>query len=208
MDLRQLMHLLRTANSVEEIDAKRYEIISLLPMLDIMVDYDQNNYAHQYDLWFHSLHAVMFLPRNIDDDILYLAALLHDIGKPDCRCKGKKEGDTNAHYYGHPERSYEIVRDSVIPHLKSIHQELSEDEAYRLLYYVHYHDDHVSLKIKHMRRHLAMVDLDTFKKLMLLQVADAKAHVMIPVVEERVRVCTILSGDFADEQKAKLDAGF
>ena len=207
MDIRSLAYLLKSAQNVDEIDAHREEIVELLPMLDIMVGYDQNNYAHQYDLWFHSLHAVMFLPRGLDDDILYLATLLHDIGKPDSRCKGRREDDPNAHYYGHPEKSYEIVRDDIIPYLDSIHQVLSHDEKELLLYYVRYHDDHISLKIKHIRRHLKMVDIDIFKKLMLLQIADAKAHVMIPVVEERVRVCTILSGEYADELKARIDRG-
>ena len=34
--------------------------------------------------------------------MLYLAALLHDIGKPDCPCRGTKPEDTNMRYYGHP----------------------------------------------------------------------------------------------------------
>ena len=207
MDLRELIHLLGTAQDVNEIDSHREEILELLPMLRIMVGYDQNNPAHQYDLWFHTLYAIMFLPRGLDDDMLYLATLLHDIGKPDSRCKGRKEGDPYSHYYGHPERSYEIVRDVVIPYLDSIHQTLSDDEKEALLYFVHYHDDHVSLRIKHLRRHLKMVDLSVFKRLMILQIADAKAHVMIPVVEERVRVCTILSGEYADELKEKIDKG-
>lgn len=208
MDIRDIAHLLKSAQSVEEIDAHREEILYVFPQLRIMVDYDQNNHAHQYDLWFHSLHTVMFLPRGLDDDMLYIGALLHDIGKPDCRCKGRKEGDTNAHYYGHPEKSYEIVRDDIIPYFVGhLHQEIFDFEKEVLLYYVHYHDDHVSLKIKHLRRHLKMVDIDTFKKLMLLQVADAKAHVMIPIIEERVRICSILAGEYADELKAKIDSG-
>lgn len=32
------------------------------------------------------------------DDMLYLAALLHDIGKPDCQVVGKREDDVNMHY--------------------------------------------------------------------------------------------------------------
>ena len=40
----------------------------------IMIDYDQQNWTHQYDLWQHSLHTVLGVPRGIDDDMLYLAA--------------------------------------------------------------------------------------------------------------------------------------
>ena len=46
-----------------------------------MFDYDQMNKAHQYDLWMHCIHTVLEIPKNIDDDMLYLSALLHDIGK-------------------------------------------------------------------------------------------------------------------------------
>ena len=46
-----------------------------------MFGYDQKNSAHQYDLWMHSLHVVCNLPRRMENDMVYLAALLHDIGK-------------------------------------------------------------------------------------------------------------------------------
>lgn len=36
--------------------------------------------------------------------------------------------------------------------------------------------------------HLEMMDIETFKKL-LLQIADAKVHVQIPAVIERIRNC-------------------
>ena len=49
-------------------------------------------------------------------DVVYAAALLHDIGKPEAQCRGKREGDPDMHYYGHPEKSMEIVRKEQIPH--------------------------------------------------------------------------------------------
>ncbi len=39
------------------------------------------------------------------------------------------------------------------------------------------------------------VTLDAFPKLMLLQVSDAKAHVQIPIVAQRVEVCGKLAGE-------------
>lgn len=140
MKWNELIKLLKTAKNAEDIDKYREEIIELIPTLKIMVDFDQKNHAHQYDLWMHSLHVVANLPRNLEDDMLYLAALLHDIGKPDCQCKPTKPNDISMHYYGHPKRSMEIVRDIIIPKLNCI----NATDAKRLFYYVEYHDDRVN----------------------------------------------------------------
>ena len=113
-----------------------------------MINFDQKNQAHQYDLWIHSLHTVINLPRNMEDDMLYLAALLHDIGKPDSVCVSNRPNDPNIHYYGHPQRSLEIVRDIVIPELDNKGFVISCMDVKRLLYYVAYHDDRVSVSGK------------------------------------------------------------
>ena len=103
------------------------------------------------------------------------------------------------HYYGHPEKSLEITRNEIIPSLLSSGELLTEDEQRRLLYYVGYHDDHVSLKIKHLRRHLNLgASLTEFQNLMKLQISDARAHVMIPIVQQRIEICEQLSGEYAE----------
>lgn len=203
MDFNTIISHLKSATATEELISFTPAIIDCIPQAAIMVGYDQSNHAHQYDLWNHCLHTVLNLPRNLDDDMLYLAALLHDIGKPDCRCAGKREGDTNAHYYGHPLRSMEIVRDVVIPTLLTKGVALTRDERHRLLYYVEYHDDRVSLRPKHLRRHLGMVGLTEFQNLMFLQVADAKAHILLPIIEERIRICETWAGEYAIETAKK-----
>lgn len=189
IDYKDLIELLKNAKVAKEIMDRKYEIGALLPSVYIMFGYNQQNAAHQYDLWEHCVHTVINLPKDIDDDMLYLAALLHDIGKPDCWCWGKREDDPNMHYYGHPVRSMEIVRDEVLPCLEAAGICLTEEDRKRLLYYVEYHDYRMSHREKHIRKHLEMVNIETFRKLMLLQIADAKAHVQLPVVVERIRVC-------------------
>ena len=180
---------------MEFIEEQKENIAKLIPAIRIMFGYDQMNKAHQYDLWMHSLHVACNLPRNLDDDFVYLAALLHDIGKPEARCRSARENDSDMHYYGHPEKSAQIVRDEVIPRLKKSGFELSDADAQRLLYYVRYHDDRVSVKLKHVRRHTKMVPFEQFQNLMKLQIADAKAHVQLPVIAERVEICSRLAGE-------------
>ena len=74
-----------------------------------------------------------------------------------------------------------------------------------LLYYVEFHDDRVSLRMKHLRRHLRMgYTLQEFQNLMLLQVADAKAHILIPIIEQRIEICSQLAGEYGKELYQKL----
>ncbi len=219
MNLQDLIELLQTSQTAEEIDAHREDILEFFPDLRVMVGYDQKNYAHLYDLWFHSLHTVVYLPRAVkneanallndqDDQIqeggiyettkqclldpmLYLGALLHDIGKPQAQCRGKDPDDPYMHYYGHQVISKQIVKEQVIPHLKEKGIVLSVNEEERLLFYVEHHDDHISLSRK---RVVAVYEVrpELFYKLMYLEVADAKAHVMISPVISRIENCSKL----------------
>ncbi len=148
------------------------------------------------------------LPKNIEDDMVYLAALVQDIGKPDCQIYDEQDGKVNMHYYGNPARSMEITRDDIIPERIEKGERLTEDEQRRLLYYVEYHDDHVSLRMKHLRRHLKLgASVSEFQTLMKLLVADAKAHVLIPIVQQRIEICEKLSGKYAEELYREILAG-
>ncbi len=208
MKLHELIAILKKASEVREIDKYRDEITDLIPETRRMVDFNQQNYAHQYDLWEHSLQTVVGLPKSIEDDMVYLAGLVHDIGKPDCQSYDERDGKINMHYYGHPKRSMEITRDEIIPGLIARGEKLTEDEQRRLLYYVEYHDDRVSLRMKHLRRHLNLgASVAEFQNLMKLQVADAKAHVMIPIVQQRIEICEKLSGEYAKELYKDILAG-
>ena len=209
MNLADLITILRESDSAADIDKHRPDIIQLIPKVKIMLDFNQQNYAHQYELWEHCLQTVAGLSKDIDDDMVFLAAMLHDIGKPDCQTYDTRDGKVNMHYYGHPQRSMEIVKDAIIPELLSKGESLRDDEQRRLIYYVEYHDDRVSLRMKHLRRHLNMgVSLQEFQNLMRLQVADAKAHVLIPVVRQRIEICGKLAGEYGEELYRKIKAGF
>lgn len=209
MNLADLITILRESDSAVDIDRHRPDIIQLIPKVKIMLDFNQQNYAHQYDLWEHCLQTVAGLSKDIADDMVFLAAMLHDIGKPDCQTYDTRDGKVNMHYYGHPQRSMEIVKDTIIPELLSKGESLRDDEQRRLIYYVEYHDDRVSLRMKHLRRHLNMgVSLQEFQNLMRLQVADAKAHVLIPVVQQRIEICGKLAGEYGEELYRKIKAGY
>lgn len=205
MNLRELIIILKTTSTAEAINKYKEKIIELIPKVKIMLDFNQQNYAHQYDLWEHCLQTVANLPKDIEDDMVYLAALLHDIGKPDCQIYDTKDGKVNMHYYGHPKRSMEIIKKEVIPGLLSKGEVLSDDEQRRLIYYIEYHDDRISLRMKHLRRHLNMgISVREFQNLMKLQVADTKAHIQIPIIKQRIEICEQLAGEYAIELYNKI----
>ena len=196
MRFEELIQLLKTSEDVQEINKCREEIAEWLPQVRKMFEYDQQNGAHQYDLWMHCVHTVVGMPRNLTDDMLYIAALMHDIGKPDCQVKGNRPDDKDMHYYGHPVRSKEIVETEVIPYLLEKGAPLSEDDIHRLIYYVAHHDDRMYLTVECVKEHLDVpVTFETLQNLMHLEVADALAHVQIPVVVRRVEVCSALAGE-------------
>ena len=195
MNTTELIRLLRTAEDFSTINSRRDEIAGLIPEVASMFDYDQNNSYHPYDLWEHCVRTALEIPKEISDDMLFLAALLHDIGKPESRCKGRKEGDTESHYYGHPEVSKRIVEEEIVPHLG-----ISEEEAERLIYYVEFHDDHVGFKPKHLRKHFERVPVTVFQNLMLLQMGDAITHdTEKPLIQERYATCKALYEGKAEE---------
>lgn len=204
MTWEKVMRTLKTSKTADEISSIRYEIVRWIPEIEEMFDYDQKNNHHQYDLWLHCVHTVLGIDKTINDDMLYLAALLHDIGKIYCRTGPKNSKDVNHHYYGHPEKSAEIVKDII----SSLHIQgvvISCEDKNRLLYYVKYHDDRVSLREKHLKRHLKMVDVETFKNLMELQIADAKAHVIFPIIQQRIDICSEWKNGRADAIIEKLE---
>ena len=67
-----------------------------------MYNYNQNNKYHNFDLLNHSINATKI----VDTLNLKLVMIFHDIGKLYCRTNDK---NNKSHYYGHAEKSYELV---------------------------------------------------------------------------------------------------
>lgn len=199
MNKDQLITLLREAHSIAELNEKKKNIFEIIPSLSVMENYNQNNHYHQYDLWIHSLHVVMYLRKDLKDDMAYLAALIHDIGKPSSRCQSKRKNDHESHYYGHPEISAEITEKVLIPEMGKNGIVLSEDEKHRLLFYVRHHDDPIAAKPSKLKRWIESEGKDTVHDWMELEVADAKAHVIYPKVLKRITVCQRLAEEMEKE---------
>lgn len=199
MNKHQLLILLRQSQSVQELDDNKQELFAVMPSLRSMENYDQNNHYHQYDLWTHSLYAVHYLRKDLNDDMVYLAALLHDIGKPSSCCRGKRKEDRQNHYYGHPLVSAELCKNTVIGEMESSGICLSKEEKRRLLFYVEHHDDPIADKPSKIKKWIESEGKDTVRNWMELEVADAKAHVIYPKVLKRIAVCQSLAEQLREE---------
>ena len=98
-----------------------------------MVDYDQRNPHHCYDLFLHTLHTVQFVGCNFPTPLL-VAAFFHDIGKP--YVAQEKQG--RLVFYGHAQKSSEIAR----PLLRSLGYTRSQTD--HICFYISHHDDFIS----------------------------------------------------------------
>lgn len=98
-----------------------------------MVQYDQNNPHHCYDLFQHTLHTV----KNLGDSAptaLKVAAFFHDIGKPHVAIQ-KRDRTV---FYGHAKKSVEIAK----PILYQLGY--SQREVERICFFIVHHDDFIS----------------------------------------------------------------
>ena len=99
----------------------------------VMVGYNQRSPYHCYDLWEHTLHTLKALG---DDADIYLkiAALFHDVGKPEVGF----EKNGKFVYYGHPLRSAKMARSILYSAGYRI------DEINIICFYIAQHDDFIS----------------------------------------------------------------
>ncbi len=101
----ELVKLLR-GTAVERILTDYKEIIfNIIPELRTLDGFRQDTPYHIYDVWTHTVKVVANV-KNTQE--LRVAALLHDIAKPDCFTTDEKG---IAHFKGHPELSAERARE-------------------------------------------------------------------------------------------------
>ena len=191
MNLSELLKFLRESGSAEEIDEKREEIAELIPAVRRMFDYDQKVRQQCFDLWSHSIHSVARLPKDLPDDmpnnLLYLAALLHDIGKPDT-CSEPKKTDGDRQYEGHCERGVEILEQEILPFLAEKGDVLDEKDVRCLKYYIGHHHEQPARMKRFMRRQMKITTFEQLINLMHLEIADCKSQYKCHDTEIRVEL--------------------
>ena len=134
------------------------------PELLAMVDLDQKNRHHIYDVWEHTLHALACTERNL---ILRCAVLLHDVGKPGCMTVDESGV---GHFYGHPEKSAALAEEML--------RRLKVDNATRetVVRLVVWHDRNIPRTERGLRRALRELGETDLRRLLAVKRADNLAQ--------------------------------
>jgi len=100
----KLVNALKSNNPAQQVLAlkKSGELFEALPEIEIQIGFDQKNPHHHLDLFNHTLATLANVSKLTDNFSIRLAALLHDIGKPET-AKPKEKNPKIYGFHGHPD---------------------------------------------------------------------------------------------------------
>ena len=137
----------------------------IIPPLGRTFGFEQHNPHHDCDVWEHTLRVVDAAP---PERVLRLAALLHDIGKPDCFSSG---ADGTGHFYGHAARSRALAEGIFEQYLR-----VDNHTKERVLLLVERHDERLTPDRRLLRRRLAKYGEEAVRQLIALDRADLRGQ--------------------------------
>lgn len=142
-------------------------ICFIVPELSMCYKFNQNNRYHTHDVYEHILHVVDNCKTNKFE--IKMAALLHDIGKPNCY---SEDENGFGHFYGHPKVSG-IIANSVL----SSDFRVTNDERDLILKLVENHDMPLAETRKSIRRAVLKFGVDFLNDFFILKQADMDDHI-------------------------------
>ena len=135
----------------------------IIPELSPCIGFDQKSRYHCYDVYEHTARTVSYCE---PDAAVRLAALFHDIAKPQTFTLDQKGG----HFYGHPARSAEMT-ESILRRLRADTKTIQT-----VCTLVLYHDRVIPPEKRAVKRMLSKMPLETFLALQKLRYGDRMAH--------------------------------
>lgn len=164
-----------------------------LPEFDVMMQTPQNNQYHLYDVGHHTLKVMEAVPATT---VLRYAALLHDVGKPECKTTDETGVD---HFYGHQELSAKMAR-TILRRLK-----LDNDTIDQVCRLVRNHDYGLSGDgpgMKSFRRFVAQLGAEHFADFLEIRKGDMAGQSAYHL-EQRRQVIAHMEAMYAEiiEQK-------
>ena len=164
-----------------------------LPEFDRMMQTPQNNPYHLYDVGRHTLQVMRAVSAT---PVLRYAALLHDVGKPECKTTDETGVD---HFYGHQELSAKMAR-TILRRLK-----LDNDTIDQVCRLVRNHDYGLSGDgpgMKSFRRFVAQLGAEHFADFLEIRKGDMAGQSAYHL-EQRRQVIAHMEAMYAEiiEQK-------
>lgn len=159
----------------------KYIIEQIMPEIRKCIGFNQNNKYHKHDVYTHMTSVADLC--DTDDFCIKIAALLHDIGKPDSYVEDE---NGHGHFYGHPEVSYLIAQSIVKSDLS-----LTNEQSDTVLRLIRYHDLEVASTKAAVKRAINKVGADIFSKWEILKKADIDDHNLQDIIELKVNVQSI-----------------
>ena len=136
----------------------------ILPEFDRAMETPQNNPHHVYNVGEHLLHTLLYVK---PDRSLRIAALLHDIAKPDTE---ETDSDGISHFHGHADAGEEKAA-AILRRLK-----FDNDTISKVKKYVKYHDYKIEPRPRAVRRALNKIGKEYFEQILELKQADMLAQ--------------------------------
>lgn len=135
----------------------------ILPELMTCIGFNQQNIHHDKDVFSHVLAVLDNTPAKLE---IRLAALLHDIGKPQCFTIDENK---TGHFYGHHKKSADISRE-ILKRLKFDNKTI---DTVSLLVYEHM-SKFDKIKTSSIKKFMSRVGVENLEDLFQLQIADIK----------------------------------
>ncbi len=160
----ELTKLIMSDNPGMLVEAYRLGLTGVfLPEFDVMMQTEQNNPYHMYSVGMHTIKVMENTPK---DMVLRYAALLHDVGKPDCKTTDEDGVD---HFYGHQVRG-EKMANEILRRLKLDNNTI--DRVKRLVLNHDYGISNENTNIRALRRFLAKLGNENFGDFVAIRRAD------------------------------------
>lgn len=192
---KELRTILTNGNPIKDKFLSYKDVIRIIiPEMEPCFDFKQNNKWHKHDVYEHILSVVDGC--DTDKFEVKLAALLHDIGKPDSYTVDEEGW---GHFYGHPDISHEISKNVINKRLS-----LTVNERTMVQDLVLYHDMEIPQTVKSVKRLLNKFDETFINNWMVLKQADINDHVYDHVPEEKRDKIHFLNKEFVIETIQKI----
>jgi tRNA nucleotidyltransferase (CCA-adding enzyme) len=167
----ELLKILQCKKEISQYFLDYHDIIfQIIPELKVTYNFDQRNQYHRHNLYEHIL-TVTDNCKESGDFIIRLAALLHDIGKPEAFTMDSKG---YGHFYGHPVVSARISKDILEKRLV-----LTTQQKERVLELVEFHDCYIANTRKSVKKAMNRHGVDFLNQWIVLKQADIDDHVKI-----------------------------